>query len=640
MKILRLLCSLTLGFGLTACLAVPTPAPPTLLLATPPILTPTVSPTSHPIATVTQPPESYGTLTICTRSEPISLYLYSEGSYITHVIQEVLYDGPIDPVNYGYRAVILEKVPSVADGDFVVEKVMVKEGDRVIDHVGEVITLTVGARVLPTGCSVDGCVVVFDGTPLEMARMRVTFKLKSGIQWADGEPLTARDSVFSFQLAREGNKFSQGRFFADRTASYVALDDSTTMLLGLPGFVDDHYFLNFWTPLPKHAWEKYSATELLDREDVTRTPLGYGPYVIEKWISGDRIEARRNDHYFRSAEGLPRFERVVFRFIPAADGQNLLLSGQCDLLPLDTVVEEQIAQWHEADQAGQARLYAIAGPVWEHLTFSINPAPDYDRPDFFEDVRMRQAIAYCIDRQKLADEVLGGYSRVAESYLPSEHVLYAREAVRRYPFDPAQGQALLDEMGWRDEDGDGVREAHNIAAIKNGTALRFDFATRINSLREITLPYIAADLLACGIQAELRFLGSEFFANEPEGIVYGRRFDLAEFAWLTGERPPCELYLSARIPTNENEWTGENVSGYQNPDYDAACEQALSAWPGTEAYLTAHHEAQRLFSEDLPALPLFMRLRFAVSRPDLTGLILDPIEAAETWNIEEFALTP
>jgi peptide/nickel transport system substrate-binding protein len=418
------------------------------------------------------------------------------------------------------------------------------------------------------------------------------------------------------------------------------LDDQTTALTGLPGFIDDHYFLSFWTPLPRHAWEKYSPTELLDQEEVTRTPLGYGPYVIEKWISGDRIETRRNDQYFRAGEGLPYFERVIFRFIPASDGQALLLSGQCDLLPLDTVVEDQLTQWHEADQAGRARLYAIAGPAWEHLTFGINPAFDYDRPDFFEDVRMRQAIAYCIDRQKLVDEVLGGHSLVAESYLPPDHVLYADEAVRRYPFDPAQGQAMLGEMGWRDEDGDGVREAHAVANIIDGTALRFDFATRTNSLRELTLPYIAADLLACGIDTELRLLDSEFFANTPEGLLYGRRFDLAQFAWLTGERPPCELYLSARIPTSENEWQGENVSGYQNPDYDAACEQALNALPGTEAYLTAHHEAQRLFSEDLPALPLFMRLRFAVSRPDLTGLILDPIEDAETWNIEEFALKP
>lgn len=643
MKMLRSLRVVALCIALTACL---TPVS-SITVETPPLPMPasTVapSPTPRPAPSPTAIPDR--TLTICAGSEPAGLYLYAEGAYIKDLILEAVYDGPIDSVNYRYQPVILEKLPSLADGDAVISPVTVGVGDRVVDSMGNVVTLTVGVRVRPSGCQSAGCEVAFERSPIEMDQMQATFRMKDGIRWSDGEPLTASDSVYSFNLARDPDTAHYGGYtpyIEERTARYVAPNQLTTVWIGLPGFLDQKYFLRFWTPLPRHVWSRYDPAEMPELEAVIRTPIGYGPYVIDKWVPGERIESRINAHYFRAAEGRPYFDRLVIRFVyPAAKGIDMLVTGKCDILTLDMGLEDQIDRLRELDQAGQLRLYSVAGQIWEHLTFGINPAPGYDRPNFFEDVRLRQAFAYCIDRQRLADEILNGLSVAADSYIPPNHPLYAGDALTRYPFDPARGQALLEDVGWRDEDGDGVREAHGVPEIEERTPLQFRYETRSNSVREKVTHQVTADLAACGVRAEVGFHDSSFFADGPEGLVFGRRFDLAEFAWLiTDDTSPCSLYETPNIPSAENDWKGDNAGGYHNPDYDAACVQAMTALPGTEAYTHAHREAQRIFSQDLPALPLFLRLRFAAARPDLRGLILDPITFAETWNIEAFTLEP
>ena len=125
-----------------------------------------------------------------------------------------------------------------------------------------------------------------------------------------------------------------------------------------------------------------------------------------------------------------------------------------------------------------------------------------------------------------------------------------------------------------------------------------------------------------------------------DGLLYGRRFDLAEFAWFTAQIPSCDLYSSSEVPSEANGWRGDNVGGYSTPEYDAACQSALAALPGSADYDTYHRRALSLFAADLPALPLVARTFFVVARPDLVGPVADPTELVETWNIEEWRFEP
>lgn len=620
---------------LIACTATPV-APPS---PTPFPATATPDPTATPIPSPTPTPKPR-VLTLCLGSEPASLYLYEDNMYVAQVIRQAIYDGPIDTVNYTYQPVILQKLPSLADGDAVLTTVSVEAGAQIVDAKGDVVKLTPGTRVRPAGCRAAECEIAFDGQPLTMDQMQVTFTLKPDLRWSDGEPLTAQDSVYSFELARHAGT-PNWKWLELRTSSYTAPDDHTVVWTGLPGFLDPAYVTAFWTPLPAHAWRQYTPAQMMEQDAVIRTPLSYGPYVIDKWEPGQYIRLSPNPYYFRAAEGLPSFERLTFRFI---SNQNVktaldaLAQGQCDVLSLDLDLARDLQRLREMESAGEGRMYAVSGPIWEHLTFNTNPPPDYEKPAFFQDARTRRAVAFCINRQTIIERVTDGLGVISDTYIPLEHPLYAADAVVQHPYDPAQGQALLEEIGWRDLDGDGIREAHGIPGFFDGTPFHIHYSTTTADMRTQTSALIAADLAACGIQADVEQLDPATFFQDGAGTpLYGRQFDLAEFAWLTNVQPPCGLYLSTETSSADNQWSGQNFGGYANATYDALCNQALAALPGEPAYLPAHSEAQRLFSADLPALPLFFRSRLYAARADLTGFSVDAI-TVETWNIEGFAL--
>ncbi len=589
----------------------------------PPIPTPTLTPSPTP-----EPK----TIVVCLPDEPDSLYIYGTASLAAQHVWQAIYDGPLDSRNYAYQPVIISDIPSLANGDAAVETIAVHAGDRVLSVSGEVTELSPGVTVKDA----SGQRVTFDGAPILMQQMVVTFTLHPNLYWSDGVPLTADDSVFSFELAANPVTPTDNHA-VERTADYRAVDVRTVVWSGIPGFLDHAYFLNFWHPLPRHAWGHLSAAELLSADVATRQPLGWGPFVIREWVDGDHITAVRNPIYFRAPEGLPRVDKVTFRFItdPTALAGELM-AGRCDVVTHDG---SDAVRGALPDQSQVAAISAY-NSRWELLAFGISPPTGYDRPDFFEDVRVRQAVALCIDRQSLANQMLGPTGRVSHSYLPPEHPLYAGEALITWGYDPAAGQTLLATTGWYDEDGDGVREAHAIPGIPDDTPFQVVYHTTDDPLRVQTAQLIQTYLVACGIQVRVETMPPEtLFAPGPEGVLFGRRFDLAQFSWRATFDPLCDLFLSSQIPS-EGHWDKPNVAGFLDDEYDTACLSALEALPGSGGYTAGHTEVQRIFSERLPVLPLFQRPKVTLARTSVIGLAPDPTQASELWNVEELDLRP
>ncbi len=612
------------------------------------------------------------TLVICMGSEADTLYPYGGSMLAASVIQDAIWDGPIDNVSFGYQAVILEKMPSLADGDAVIQAVTLSEGDIFSNVFQDVGVLEEGLHYLPSGCNSDACAVEYTGGEVVMDQMRVTFKLLPGLTWSDGEPLTAYDSVYSYELW--SNPYNPGGHQYDyRVQSYEALDELTVQWVGLPGFLDQTYFLNFWQPLPEHIWGEYTSSELVEAEISSRTPMGWGPYILDEWVNGEAVYAHRNPNYFRAEEGLPHFEYLVFKFTGENSNANIaaLLSGECDVADQGAHLDDISDLLLTLQDAGQVAAHFVTGTVFEHADFGINPVsyddgydPAVDRPDFFGYVRTRQAIAMCMDRQAVVDVVMFGQSVVIDSYLPPEHPLF-NPRMARYPFDPAAGSALLDEVGWIDHDEIPAtpRVALGIPGVLNGTLLEFYYWTTTATQRQEASQILAASLAECGVKANLEYwVSGEYFADFPDGPIFGRRFDMGQFAWLTGVEPPCDLWMTLGLPgepdltIGEVPWLAEamgpdadldapafpyggggwNNPGYANPEFDAACEAAMSQLPGQEGYEFYHWEAQRIFAEDLPIIPLYLRLKLAATRPDFCGFIMDPTANSEMWNIEEF----
>jgi peptide/nickel transport system substrate-binding protein len=635
---------LLLSSLITAC-ATPNPT----VTLDPPAFTPSPSPTLDPISTAAPTPTATATplppkeLTICQAFEPNTLFIYGRPSRAARNVLAGIYDGPIDTRKYQFQPVILEKIPSLADGDAVQRTVQVRDGDKVVDVNGQLVDLLPGVTVI----SAAGQEATFEeGEVITTTQMVVTFRLRAGVTWADGQPLTADDSRYSFELADEFESPVQ-QLRKDLTHSYEVVDERTVVWTGVPGYRDPFYFLNFYHPLPRHVWGQAAAEQLLNTEIAQRKPLGWGPFVIEEWVAGDHITLVRNPRYFRASEGaaalMPHLDRVIFRFGPdLQQALDRLVAGECDLITQDVIENGDIAPLLEAASAGAVQLISSPSSEWEHLDFGIDPAEWVRRSDFFGDARVRQAIAQCVDRGRIAGEAFpyGGAS-VAHSYIASEHPLYAGDRVHRWDYNPASGGALLDEVGWRDEDGDGMREAHDVAGVVSGTPFTITLLTTADDpARERTAHILTENLAACGIGLAVEYLAlEEFYADGPDGRVFGRQFDLALFSWLNDLDAPCGLYLSTEIPRSENWWAASNDAGYASVDYDVACQSALDALPGTEAHTSFHREAQRIFSNDLPVLPLYFVPKLVIARPEVSGVILDPSEYIELWNIEAFDVT-
>ncbi len=623
-------------FFFTACTTGPTPPPPPPTRTPPPPIgatTPAATPTPAPTLTPTPTPIE---LVVCQTGEPLSLYLYGDVGAARAGIFDALFDGPIDSVGYAYQAVILETLPSLENGGVSLNEVEVRPGDRVVDAITrQIVPLAEGVQL----AQLDGSQITYAGSdPVRTVQVSAVFTLKPGLLWSDGQPLTAEDSRFSFDIAASADT-PVSHFVTDLTARYEAVDDRTVRWTGLPGWRDTEAFLRFWTPLPRHLYGQLSARELLADADAAERPLGWGPFMLgpEGWVKGDHLTLVSNPEYFRAVEGLPRVDWVTFRFGLGSDEiLEEMLAGRCDIGAEEADFGGALAFLLEA-QAGQILApQFVPDGAFEHLDFGILPADDYRRAagnDLFQDVRVRRAVAYCLDRTALVNQLLSGVAEVPAVYLSTRHPLYAASGVTRYPFDPAQGQALLAEAGWADNDGDGVRESG-----RRRLSLDYISGPPGSAFRETLMQLVQAQLLAnCGIELRLQsYEADELYAPWPSGALFGRKFDLGEFPWRTGHEPPCDLYVTEAIPSDQNPG-GANNTGYNNPAFDAACHAAQNAFD--EATRRARHaEAQAIFTQDLPSLPLFLRVKVGVARPRVSGYQLDPTASSDLWNVETIAL--
>jgi peptide/nickel transport system substrate-binding protein len=386
---------------------------------------------------------------------------------------------------------------------------------------------------------------------------------------------------------------------------------------------------------------------LLTSPASTREPLAYGPFQINEWVSGQSIALTKNPHYFRAAEGMPRIDVLIFNFIgpdPAA-AVDALLASDCDILDESIDLSSQIGRLQELQAAGQIQLAFAPGNAWEHLDFGIQPisydefynVAQGDRPDFFGDVRTRQAMASCIDRGTIVNQLAYSQAAVLDTYISASHPLFNPD-VPAYPYDAAAGIALLEQVGWIMGE-EGILVSQGVVGIPDGVSFEVSYFTTASTLHQEIAQIIGQSLLNCGIKINIASgTPQELFAPGPEGLLFGRKFDLAQFGWPLEQTPSCFLFLGDAIPGSDIDqftysWGGWNLTGWSNPQFDAACAAAQNALPGEEDYVASHFLAQQIFAAELPVIPLFIPPKFTAARPDLCGLGLDA-SANILWNLE------
>ncbi|TET52376.1 MAG: hypothetical protein E3J64_05260, partial [Anaerolineales bacterium] len=382
----------------------------------------------------------------------------------------------------------------------------------------------------------------------------------------------------------------------------------------------------------------YTPQALLGAEETRRNPLAWGPYIVDAWVPGEYLALSPNSHYFRADEGLPYLDQLVFKFVDTTEQLAArVLAAECDLgVGIEySEIEPFLPLLVEAENHGIVRLVTASTGWWEHIEFGILPASYYPGYAFFGDAGVRRAIVQCIDRQAIVDEATYGHGAVSHSFLPAEHPLHAGDRLVHWNYAPQAANARLEEAGWIDADEDGLREAHSVFGVYSGTPLVITLLTASDDvISQRVAGIVRANLADCGVGVELQAVESdELLAPGPDGPVFGRLFDLAQMTWQLEEVGTCELFLSSQIPYGLD-WVGINPSGYSSEGYDGACEAALNAWPGTADYQEYHELAQVIFSQELPAIPLFWRLRIALARPHVQGFVLNGTAPSDLWSVE------
>lgn len=255
------------------------------------------------------------------------------------------------------------------------------------------------------------------------------------------------------------------------------------------------------------------------------------------------------------------------------------------------------------------------------------------------DLRLRQAMAYCTNRAELLRSVYPWLQDTSPyemaTLLPSHHWAYPQDDpdLRRYPFDPAQGKTLLEEAGWH------LQENAIYRTNPQGQELRLSLVTTEAAFRKTWTQVFAEQMRDCGINVQPTYLPAEQFYGQEDkpGELARRHFDLAAYARVLQSEPQWrEHFACDAIPTPNNDWRGQNFSGWCNLAVEQALRLAGSS-PNPEDRQAAYRLIQEEYTRELPSLPLFTRLEVCASNPGLENFTCDPVKVY-TWNAAQWRL--
>jgi peptide/nickel transport system substrate-binding protein len=597
MKLLRPLLSSALALLLAAC-TVEGGVPPATPEAGPGTALP--APTSPPQPTPT--PRQGWTVGLL-QNPPADLLPFYSGvndARSSAPVVELIFPAPLLAVDYTYTTTgVLEQVPTLENGGAALQPVEV-----FLDAAGNITT---------TATEVVS----------QAQQIVVTYRWNPRLAWSDGTPLTAEDSVFAYELALQQPLDDASRARLEATASYEAVDAHTTRAVLKPDVIDPTYLTNVWPPLPRHLLEGKPLDEGLGGS-FAREPVGYGPYVVDRWGEGELL-LRPNPH-FPLAPGEQPLEPVRFVFMASLENlRNELLNGEIDVVQSEFFDRENVPYLEKDEQAKDLEVSYLPSATWEHIDFNL------DVP-VLQDFRVRRAIALAIDRQRLGDTFYEGNAQALDSWLlPEQWAAAPTSQLTRYPYNSDEANRLLDEVGLLDSDGDGIRN------LADGTPLQLSLLvaqTRSGELRAQLAEAIKADLGKAGIALDIQGRPPAELLS-PEGPLYRREFQLALFAWQATPDPGGRtLWSCASIPSEANGWQGENFAGWCFRDADIAIRNATTAL-GRQDREAAYLTQQQLFTQELPALPLFQRVTTLVVAPGVAGLSPDQ-QAPITWNLRDW----
>ena len=462
-----------------------------------------------------------------------------------------------------------------------------------------------------------------DETPIKVSvnpeEKTVTYKINPNFKWSNGEPVTTKDIVKTYEIMANQEyitsskslrynknrkaivgieEYNEGK--ADKISGLEVIDDST-MKIHLKEMTPSVYWGGNFVPEFVNAkqFEGIPMDKITESDALRKNPLSYGPYVIKEIVQGEKVIFEANPYYYK---GEPKIKRLEMEILPPSQQVAAIKAGKYDIvLKVSPEIFPELEKLDNINiltkKAGSMNYIAFKLGKWDDEKNEVVTDPNSK----MYDLNLRKAIAYAIDMDAVSKQFYHGLSTPAKSQLSPLFPSLHNPEINGFKQDVEKAKKLLDEAGFKDVDGDGIREG------KDGKPVKYTLAMMSGGeIAEPLAQYYIQQWKAIGLDVELldgRLLDSKNFYNRVNGDDPAIDFCIAGIGFGTDPQQLAIFGKNAKF----------NISRYISDNLEAALDATVSKDAMNEEYrVKAYKDYEKVFMEEIPAVPILNKLDILV----------------------------
>ncbi|MEI2616437.1 MAG: peptide ABC transporter substrate-binding protein [Thermomicrobiales bacterium] len=432
-------------------------------------------------------------------------------------------------------------------------------------------------------------------------------KLHDGVIWHDGQPFSADDVKFTWELIMRDDFKAGSRLGHDLIKTFDVTSPTEVTWTMKEAYAPYIAILASTFIVPKHILGKAADP---NTADFNNAPVGTGAFVWSERVAGDHITLTANPKYHGDG---PYLEKLVFKYIPDLTVMfTQFKTGEIDHTTIQGITADHYA---EASKLADRTIYVGPAPFIENIWFNL-------AKEQFQDKAVREALYYAMDKDTIIKNIYYGLPGQAESYLPKESWAYNPD-LPIHEYNPDKAKEVLETAGWK-TGSDGIRE-------KNGVKLAFQNSTTAgNKVREQAQAYLQQNWKDIGVSMEIN--------NMPAAVIWGDYFNQSQYdsvmigiLYGIGPDPDASAYFHSRaIPAKGG--SGSNTMQLIDPDLDTLLDEA-TATVDVSKRTTLYQQIQSRLRENLYFLPIFQYASIEGTKKELIGYVANPNVRSNCWNI-------